>query len=248
MELIKDGRRWPTVNATFLVRDRFRLTKQTLLSYCRNTCVPGPLSGNTTILDDRSNSQTSIFLYAWKQEMHCLLLRNDEPIGTGQARNRVIAACREHWTGYQRGDYLYLSDNDVFFCPSWLESLIHCYEVAWEHGFRVIGGYNHPYHLPVSSIEVGLSTVNEVLSLATQSMLMRWEVWDEFGPFNETPVDKVCQSEDVDFGNKIRAAGYKLGVVDPPLIVSTGITNTFGEKIPGYELVKAQCPEGVICL
>jgi len=78
-------------------------------------------------------------------------------------------------------------------------------------------------------------------------MLMRWEVWDKYGPFCETPVGKVCQGEDVDFTNKIRADGYKIGVVDPPLVVNTGITNSFGEKIPGYELVQAQCPPGVIC-
>jgi hypothetical protein len=78
-------------------------------------------------------------------------------------------------------------------------------------------------------------------------MLMSWDVYDRFGPFCQTPIDKVCQSEDVDFTNRIRSAGLRIGVVSPALIVATGITNTFGEHIPGWEAVRAQCPEGVVC-
>jgi len=142
-----------------------------------------------------------------------------------------------------RGNYLYLSDNDVFFPPGWLEKLIEHYEYAWTYGYRVLGAYNHPFNQPVSRID----GVYEVNHLASQSMLMKWEVWDQFGPFVETPVDKVCQSEDVAFSNKIREAGYKVGVVSPWLVVNTGITNSFGEHIPGWELVKSQAPPGVIC-
>jgi len=77
-------------------------------------------------------------------------------------------------------------------------------------------------------------------------MLMSWEVWDKYGPFCQTPVDKVCQSEDVDFTNKIRSDGFKLGVVSPTLVANCGITNSFGEHIPGWEMVKRQAPAGVI--
>ena len=78
-------------------------------------------------------------------------------------------------------------------------------------------------------------------------MLMSWEVFDDFGPFKETPPGAVCQGEDVEFTNAVRAKGFRIGVVSPNVIVNTGITNSFGEKIPGWELVKAQCPEGVLC-
>jgi hypothetical protein len=49
------------------------------------------------------------------------------------------------------------------------------------------------------------------------------------------------------FTNKIHADGGKVGVIYPPLLVNTGITNSFGEKIPGWEMVQAEAPEGVIC-
>jgi GT2 family glycosyltransferase len=172
-------------------------------------------------------------------------IRNTVSKGTGAARNQVI---RESELRHGRGDYLYLSDNDVYFYPTWLPILIKCYEKAYDFGYRAIGAYNHPYHQPGASVPVyGAYEVREVNALALQSMLMSWETWDKYGPFCQTPPGKVCQSEDVDFTNKLKADGYKLGVVSPALVVNTGITNSFGQKIPGYELVKQQCPPGVIC-
>lgn len=237
-----------TVNFTMQVRNRPRLTMQALNSLL--AAVGDHDDMNVTILDDRSDEETTELLKQWIQiwPAHTHYIRNEIPMGTGPLRNLVIAEAENFWG---RGDYLYLSDNDVFFHPGWLGRLIQAYEKAWTDGYRVVGAYNHPYHQPVSTFPVTkgsyvLCNVNQVNALATQSMLMRWEVWDKYGPFCQTPVDKVCQSEDVDFTNKIVADGFKLGVVSPALVVSTGITNTFGEKIPGWELVKAQAPEGVI--
>jgi GT2 family glycosyltransferase len=143
----------------------------------------------------------------------------------------------------------YISDDDVYFLrPDWLEQLVYAYEAAWKEGYRVLGAYNHPYHQPVSWFNFDPKMkVYEVWSLASQSMLMRWDVWDEFGPFDKTPAGKVCQGEDVSFGNRIREAGYKLGVISPALLVNCGITNSFGEKIPGWEMVQKECPTGVLC-
>lgn len=224
-------------NIVMLVRNRPRLTKQALdsLRPTRDRAV--------TVLDDRSDAETVDVLSAERQRL-LHIVRNETPMGTGELRNLSVRA-NEEWFG--RYDYLYLSDNDVLFLPGWLEHLIYMYEGVWDRGYRVLGAYNHPFHQPVATDAVGHLWVNQVNALATQSMLMRWEVWDKYGPFCQTPIDKVCQSEDVDFCNRITADGFKVGVVSPNLVVSTGITNTFGEKIPGYELVKAQCPEGIIC-
>lgn len=224
-------------NIVMLVRNRPRLTKQALdsLRPTRDRAV--------TVLDDRSDAETVAVLSAERQRL-LHIVRNETPMGTGELRNLSVRA-NEEWFG--RYDYLYLSDNDVLFLPGWLNSLIMCYEIAWHHGYRVIGAYNHPFHQHGERINCVDRDVFKVNALATQSMLMRWEVWDKYGPFCQTPIDKVCQSEDVDFCNRITADGFKVGVVSPNLVVSTGITNTFGEKIPGWELVKAQCPGGIIC-
>lgn len=172
---------------------------------------------------------------------------NATPMGTGPARNEVV---KRSEAIFGRGDYLYLSDDDVCWTASdWLKIMASAYAEARGDGFRVLACYNHPYNRPCAP-PLCLSSrwdVNEVYAVATQSMFMDWETWDQFGPFCDTPAGKVCQSEDVAFSNKIREAGYKVGVISPALLVNTGITNSFGDMIPGWELVKSQCPEGVLC-
>lgn len=236
-------------NFTMQVRDRFSLTKQALRSLLLSLTSADEI--NVTILDDRSQPQTSEFLEAWVKfspTPPAFYIRNDVPMGTGPLRNLVIAESEKHWG---RGKYVAPHDNDVAFQRGWLETMVKCYEEAYEKGFRLLGAYGHPYHLPVGEFlkieSCANRFVHEVQALPTQSQFMRWDVWDEFGPFCDTPIDKVCQSEDVDFSRRFTKAGYKIGVVYPPLLNATSITNTFGEKIPGWELVKAQCPEGLIC-
>lgn len=230
-------------NFTMLVRDRPNLTQQALESLSENT-----RDITVTILDDRSHDATAGMLdfFERTERPDFFVFHNKAERGTGPLRNSVIKLSEGAWG---RGDYLVLSDNDTCFTPKWLEILIECYEESWKCGFKIIGALNHPFHQPIPNrqrVKVGSHEVYPVHALALQSMIMKWEVFDEFGPFCDTPVNRVCQSEDVDMTNKIIATGGQIGVVSPALVVSTGITNTFGEKIPGWELVKAQCPAGVI--
>lgn len=225
-----------------MVRDRPNLTRQALESL-----YAGRLDNiYITILDDRSQPETTKILEEWagEHDRRVRLVRNNKAMGTGPLRNLLVKAAEKH---NSRCDLLYFSDNDVVFSRGWYRTMVACFEVAEKEGFKVLGGYNHPFHQPVSRIETGgFSIVNQVWALAPQSMLMRWDTWDKYGPFCETPVDKVCQSEDVDFCNKIQKDGFKIGVVSPHLLYGTGITNTFGEKIPGWEIVRDQIPSGVI--
>jgi hypothetical protein len=233
------------VNFTMQVRDRFRLTKQALESL-----ESSGLNGmNVTILDDRSQDETRRFLLDWCSRRYSThLVRNDEPLGTGQLRNMVISESEKY---FGRSEYVAPHDNDVCFTPGWMGVLRGCYDFAYGAGFRMMAAYGHPYHLPIATVPVHTASfschVDEVIALATQSTFMRWAVWDEFGPYCDTPVDKTCQSEDVAFTNKLRAKGYRLGVVRPHMIFATALKNTFGEPGPGWELVKAACPEGIIC-
>jgi GT2 family glycosyltransferase len=233
-------------NVTMLASNRPRLTQQALQSL---NLEP---SDKALVLHDGNDKDTQAVLYAWSEENY----RKDRTVyavdgsrGTGWARNEVI---RMSQSCFGSGDYLYLSDNDVFFYPAWLEKLTGVYEAVWKQGFKVLGAYNHPFHQAITTlpIQVGghkVCEVKEVIALSLQSMLMKWEVWDKYGPFCETPVGRVCMGEDIDFTNKIRADGGRLGVISPALVVNTGITNSFGEKIPGWEMVQAECPKGILC-
>lgn len=230
-------------NFTVLVCNRAKLTKQMLKS------LEGTADVTLTIAEDPTCDGETRDILDWAKNgcpNRVQIVNFDMQLGTASLRNHVIQASEKR---FGRGSYLYLSDNDVKFNhAAWLNDLIYCYEFAWQHGFKVLGAYNHPYHQHGNRVMVNEKySVCEVQALALQSMLMRWEVWDQYGPFPETPVGRVCMGEDVEFGWRITKDDGKLGVVDPPLLVNTGITNSFGEKIPGWELVKAQCPEGVYC-
>lgn len=232
-------------NVTLQVRDRFRLTKQALESLARS----GLDNCTVTILDDRSNLETRNYVATWCNMFHAHYVRNDTPLGTGQLRNMVIAESEKH---FGRGNFVAPHDNDVFFERGWMTYLKKAYRYGAKYGFRLFAGYGHPYHLPIATLPVMkgdwvLFNIQEVQAIATQSTFMTWDTWDTFGPYCDTPVDKTCQSEDIDFTNKIRKAGFKLGVVTPHLVHATALKNTFGESGPGWELVKAQCPPGILC-
>ena len=224
-------------NFTLLCHSRPRLLKQALDS------IGDTSQMHFSIRGDAPTPEVLRIAGEFMEDKVGTLVAVAESKGTGHARNMVIDSAN-----MDRGDYLYLSDDDICALrPDWLAVLIRAYEEAWLHGFRVIGGYNHPYHLPIASMPCSDgSVVNEIYALALQSMLMKWEVWDKYGPFCRTPMGKVCQSEDADFCNKIRADGFRIGVVSPALLVNCGITNSFGEKIVGWEMVKKEAPEGII--
>jgi hypothetical protein len=168
------------------------------------------------------------------------VVKEEREMGTGDLRNLVIEKSEKE---FGRGDYIYLSDNDVAHLDGWLPTLIDRYEWAENfYGFRAMGAYCHPFSQPVELFD-GCYSVNH---LTTQSWLMRWSTYDQFGRFCSTPAGKVCQSEDVAYSNKIREAGYRVGSLDPPKIVNTGISNSFGQPIPGADMVRAQAPPGVL--
>jgi hypothetical protein len=237
------------VNATMLVCNRPMLTRQALFSL-------GPTDGdvfNMTVSEDaKCDSATQQVLTEWYQSnpKNKHLCGHTAEYGTGSLRNQVIEASEKY---FGRGEFLYLTDNDTFAYPALFEKLVPIYKYAWTLGFRVLGAVNHPYHQPIASHAVfgggtqPICEIREVQALALQSMLMKWGVWDKYGPFDDTPVGRVRMSEDVAFTNKIRADGGRIGVVHPALVVNTGITDSFGEKIPGWEIVKKECPHGVYC-
>lgn len=203
-------------NITMLTHGRPRLTEQALASLRDNT---HPADYTLTAFDDEAQ------------------------LGTGKARNRVIELAEKTYSG----DLLYLSDNDVYFLPGWLATLIEVYQTAHDlYGVVAIGAYNHPFNQVYrrypcwSGVQRKIMHIGLVHGLSTQSWLWSWEDARRFLPFKETPAGMVAMGDDVDMCHRIQAAGGKVAVVVPPLIVNTALTNTFGADVVGRDLLEKE--------
>lgn len=230
-------------NVVMIARDRPRLTEQTLESLRENT---GRDSFNLTIVDDGSEIPACAdWLEHWDEDVPTQLVQLHCPIGiVGFARNLGVLVAEKH---FGRGDWLYFTDNDVYFKPGWLEKMTIAASVP---PISILGGCRHPYHqanrvIPVEirepiQAEVEVQTVDAV---AGYSMLMRWGTWDAYGPF-DAHAKGVGQSEDWALCQKAVRAGYKVGYIHPPVLINCGLTNTLGEKVPGWE--QFEMVEGVV--
>ncbi len=173
----------------------------------------------------------------------------NEPI-VGKARNRGAASFEKDGFKIVRDqDYLYFTDDDVFFLPGWPERMIEALEAT---GCSVLGGCQHPYHGTNRQHRAGNVVVNEVDAVAGYSMLMRWETFDKYGPFDETQPG-VAKGEDNAFCERVKAGGGWVGYIDPPAVLHVGLTNSEGKPATGHEQIcamlvpyKKQYPEMII--
>lgn len=210
-----------TLNVVMLVRDRPRLTLQCLNTLTRHTDVPY----NLTIVDDGSKPETRDMLTLFGLRDNVAILRNETSKGiTGQARNLGVYWAEKYWG---RGDYLYLSDNDVTFLPSWASKMIDVFRVP---DLLVLGGARHPYHLP-NHYHPGWIETDAV---AGYSQLMDWDTWDTWGPL-DGHAPGTCQSEDFKFCQDIHKDGFKVGYMMDWVLVDCGLTGTDGKPSTGAE-------------
>jgi len=105
------------VNITMLVKDRPRLTRQAIESLYANT--PRELF-DLYVRDDGSTEENVVMIREALTYRNAALSLSKESKGTGKSRNRVIEWARN----CSPSDLLYLSDNDVYFKPGWLETLL----------------------------------------------------------------------------------------------------------------------------
>lgn len=215
------------LNIVMLVKDRPRLTAQALATLVKHTDV----DYNLTLIDDASKPQTQEMLsFFARPYRNVALLRNETSKGiTGQARNLGVYWAERYWG---RSKYLYLSDNDVAFLPNWASRMVAVMEdhPGYAKGLRLLGGARHPFHQPNQH---HLGWWQETDAVAGYSQLMRWDIWDAYGPL-DAHAPGVCQSEDHAFCQKIRQWN-RVGYIDPPAIVDCGLTTTSGGKAVGAD-------------
>lgn len=232
------------VNIVMLVRNRRLLTAQALESLDDNT---DKSLYNLTVVDDGSEIPiTNAYHPAHRSigdNATVLRIEHGSKGITGQARNLGVYWAERYWG---RGEYLYLSDNDMYFTPGWLEKLIAAVSYAdWKVG--LIGGWNHPYLQPKPAPTVFSFTDFKVCAhdaVAGASQLMSWHIWYQFGPL-DAHAPGVGQSEDWKFSQSIIQSGGLVGSIYPRVVFNCGVTNSLGAASTGAdemvrELVEAK--------
>lgn len=207
------------VNICMIAKDRPRLTQQAIQSLLSAT--PRELY-NLTVIDDGSEEPIERFLK--ESNAVCVRLSRSKGI-VGFARNLSIRMSEQYWG---RGGFLCCLDNDIFALPGWLEAMT---QAMTEHpAFAIVGGCRHPYH-GINSTHGPLVATDAV---AGYSMMMRWNHWGAFGPFDSHAVG-LGQSEDFAVSRRAVDDGMLVGYMDPSVIWHTGITNTEGRPATGSE-------------
>ena len=221
------------VNLVMPVHNRWKHTLQSLDSLYKNTDLG---SFVLYVVDDKSTDGTRERLEAVQSEMLFNLALTDTNIGPAACRNNI---CNIITAQDERLDYLYHTDNDVFFSPGWLDTLIEEYEMV-KHKVKILGGGSHPFHFPFE--DMPCSKVKLIHALAGYSHFMEWAVWDEYGPYAVSDVHpdhgRIMGSEDWLISVKIRNDGYHVGAIFPEIVYNTGITNTYGKPTTGAEHIK----------
>ena len=223
------------INITLRSRDRYKLLTQTLESLYAHT----PREEFTlTLVDDRSSDfRTLRLIERYEDQPNFASLRlnvnRDSSI-----KNLGVKASEEIW---RRGEWLYLTDNDVFFLPGWSEKLTTLARETEGENFKLWGGQVHPFHHAVKKLD----KFNEYQMLDGLSHLMRWETWDKIGPYRGVP---DVYSEDVCFCKNVTRRKGRIGVPIPPVVLHCGLTTTEGKDVTGRGELEKLKVEGVLYL
>jgi glycosyltransferase involved in cell wall biosynthesis len=230
------------MNVVMIVQNRLSLTRQSIESLIRNTIRPFTL----TIVDDCSQPETANWLqglqhYYLQNELHLqklIVTRNSECKGVGGSKNAAVEITRGLCG---KKDLLYISDNDVYFTPAW-DVVAAQMQMCYGDKVKVIGAYNHPYHQPTwtASFRVagfnGDYTMTGRESVSGVSWLLTWDTWEEFGPLDDK-ARGVRMSEDHEFCQKAKKAGYEVGAIEPWVVHHCGLIDSFGQRPPGWEIM-----------
>lgn len=220
------------------VHNRWKHTKQTLDSLFAHT---ERSLFKLYVVDDGSDEETALGLREHPERFE--LIKHVLPIGPGASRNQAARMITEK---YGRGEYLYHSDNDVYFTRGWLGSMTAIFDSFEDQRLKVLGGSCHPYlqtstRLAWNIIPPYPYTVGIKDAVSGYSQLMTWETWDKYGPFDESmrgAKEKIMGSEDWAFCQKIVKDGFKVGSIEPEVIIPCGKTNTYGKPATGIETFK----------
>jgi hypothetical protein len=112
----------------------------------------------------------------------------------------------------------------MYFTPGWLGQLVTTLHILYPQKLRLLGAWNHPYLGKNSELcSDPLVLTHDAVTGASQ--MMRWEMWDKYGPLDAHAVGPG-QSEDWKFCQDIIKDGGLVGSLQPHLVFNCGITNS----------------------
>jgi hypothetical protein len=203
--------------------NRIRLLEQTLNSLFKNTELSN-INSLTVVNDNSFYDISGITKYS---PVDVNLINLSKTSGVGKSKNIGV----EFSKYMHNGKYLYLLDGDVYFTDKWDIKMIEIYE-KYKDEFKIIAGGIHPYlQNRIGEDNLDLTSHD---ALSGWSWLLDYDTWDKFGKLADNSIG-TGKSEDWEYCQRIRNAGYKVGCLKNQVIAHCGITNTEGEKIPGYD-------------
>jgi glycosyltransferase involved in cell wall biosynthesis len=212
------------VSIIVLVYNRPRLTRQTLDSLwqsLRHTKIEYEL----IVVDNGSDKVTKDMLKRYYDGFHCINLNQN--IGIGAGKNLGVNEALY--------DNLYISDNDMYFDPGWLETITQT-ATAFPQA-KIIGAFRHPYHGVITTHEAKGATFEQSDQQVGSSWFFTKKTWSQYGPLLENVAYGV---DDVAMCNKVTASGFWVGSMLPYKVHHCGVTNSDGEKSPGSHLLLAK--------
>lgn len=221
------------INIIMVTKDRMKLFNQSIESLYKNT----PLDQfNLTVVDDCSSEENRKEIKSLSKQYLFHLILNLEPTPLGGSKNIGV----EFIKGIDRGDLLYLTDNDVYFTENWLSEL----STAWKNKpeeIKLLGGGCHKWLCTNRIFQNGYYYKD---AISGWSWLMDWGTWEKYGPMDANALGSG-QSEDWAFCQKIKKDGFEVASIWPEVIIHCGKTNTEGNPAIGSETIDV--PEGIIC-
>lgn len=196
--------------------NRPQLTRQTLDSL-QYSLKDTSIRNQVIVVDNQSNSETSSIINSYSK-FDSIRIHN----------NRGCAAGKNKGVSHARSDLLYLSDNDMYFSPGWLEAIIRAHTIFPE--FSILGAFRHPYHGVIQTYKKHGLEIEESDMQVGSSWLLTKQTWQEFGPLDETV---PTGSDDAIFCNAVRKSGGKVGAIKPNLVIHCGATDTTRATSPG---------------
>ncbi len=212
-----------------LVYNRYDLTKQTLDSL-QESLKTSPVETEVIIVDNASGNRTRALLDSYS---NFKIVRLSHNVGVGKGKNIGVAAASH--------DFLYLSDNDIYFYEGWVDAII---DTAYEFPeAKIIGAFRHPFHGAIATHQRHNAKLEQSDQQVGSSWFLTKETWNTYGPLAEGEAYGI---DDVRFVNKVTAAGFWVGSVFPHMAYHCGAQNSDGHPSPGAELHIKNAPRGVI--